>query len=64
MIKKDGKVQWNFNLKAIKAHVESIMKFKEYTIPFKNPTLFIGGELSEYIRSVEINKAFLELTVS
>lgn len=50
VVKIDNKIQWNFNLKAIKNHVESIMHFDRFDTKFTKPTLFVGGAQSEYIR--------------
>ena len=46
---KDSQIAWNFNLKTIINHMNDIMSFPEFDTQFKNPTLFLGGELSNYI---------------
>ena len=46
---KNGKIVWNFNLKSINNHLNYIMDFPEFNTQFHNPTLFLGGELSNFI---------------
>lgn len=46
---RNGKIDWLFNIKAIKEHVHHIMEFEEFNAQFHKPTLFLGGELSNYI---------------
>lgn len=46
---KNGQISWNFNLNSIANHLNDIMSFPEFETQFHNPTLFLGGELSNYI---------------
>ncbi len=50
---KDGQIVWLFNLKSIINHLNHIMDFPFFESKFTKPTLFIGGELSNYITSVK-----------
>lgn len=46
----NGKIDWHFNLPAIREHIDEIMQFPDFNgKQFQKPTLFIGGEYSEYI---------------
>ena len=40
---------WQFNIKSIIEHVNDIMGFPEFDTQFLKKTLFLGGELSDYI---------------
>ncbi len=50
VVEVDGKIDWHFNLPAIRDHIDEIMQFPNFNDrQFLKPTLFIGGEYSEYI---------------
>ena len=49
LAQKNGKTFWNFNIHSIIKHVDEIMEFPKFNTKFENPTLFIGGQLSNYI---------------
>ena len=44
-----GKTMWHFNLKSIINHLDQIMGFPSFFTKMEKPTLFAGGELSNYI---------------
>ncbi|CAF1014086.1 unnamed protein product [Brachionus calyciflorus] len=50
----NGKIMWNFNLEAIINHYQDIMNFPEFNNQFHSPTLFLGGEYSEYVTKKDI----------
>ena len=50
LVEENGQIRWHFNLKSIISHLDYIMGFPEFSRPFLGPTLFLGGDLSNYIR--------------
>jgi hypothetical protein len=50
LAEKDGQIIWLFNINSIVNHVlGDIMHFPVFESRFSNPTLFLGGALSDYI---------------
>lgn len=47
--KEPGKLDWRFNLDALEIHIEEILQEVPLNSPVQVPTLFIKGELSNYI---------------
>jgi pimeloyl-ACP methyl ester carboxylesterase len=47
--KEPGKLDWRFNLNALEKHIEEILAEVPVNAPINLPTLFIKGELSNYI---------------
>lgn len=51
--KKEGGYQWKMNLPAIDKHYFDILKAIETDSSFENPSLFIGGGQSKYIKPTD-----------
>jgi hypothetical protein len=51
LIEKNNIFTWNFNIDSIKNNIENIMSFPQFdkNLKYVNPTLFLGGEKSNYI---------------
>jgi len=47
--KEPGKLDWRFNLDALEIHIDEILQEVPLNSPVQVPTLFIKGELSNYI---------------
>lgn len=47
--KEPGKLDWRFNLNALENHIEDILAEVPFSSAIQLPTLFIKGELSNYI---------------
>lgn len=47
--KEAGKLDWRFNLNALENHIEDILAEVPFSTTIQVPTLFIKGELSNYI---------------
>jgi esterase len=63
---KEGKFTWNFNVSAISNFIENIMDFPSFSTKFTKPTLFLGGEKSNYIMNtdlIDIYKIFNDFKV-
>lgn len=45
----NGQIEWGFNLPAVTNHVRDVMEFPNFGRKFEKPTLFLGGELSNYL---------------
>lgn len=46
----DGKLKWRVNLDAIINNYQDLASFPKFDTKYEGPTLFVGGEKSEYIR--------------
>jgi pimeloyl-ACP methyl ester carboxylesterase len=44
-----GKLEWRFNIDALEFHINEILAEVPFNVPISLPTLFIKGELSNYI---------------
>lgn len=61
--KKDKSFQWKMNLEVIHQNYDEILKPLDLSDPFKNPSLFIRGQKSNYIMDedwAEISSLFTE----
>lgn len=46
----DGKLKWRVNLDAIINNYQELASFPKFDTKYEGPTLFVGGERSQYIR--------------
>ncbi|KAJ0004597.1 hypothetical protein NQD34_010811 [Periophthalmus magnuspinnatus] len=51
LIELNGHYAWRVNLDAISAHLETLLSFPHFEMPYEGPTLFLGGASSAYISS-------------
>lgn len=49
LIQVDGKLKWRVNLDAIINNYQDLASFPKFDTKYEGPTLFVGGEKSEYI---------------
>ncbi|XP_028840772.1 sn-1-specific diacylglycerol lipase ABHD11 isoform X1 [Denticeps clupeoides] len=51
LVEQNGDYAWRVNLEAISNHMEDILNFPEFNQCYNGPTLFLGGNNSDYITS-------------
>ena len=52
--KKDGSYQWKFNLQSLHNNYQQLINGLQTTATFEKPTMFVSGQLSDYISAADI----------
>ncbi|MDI9355759.1 MAG: alpha/beta fold hydrolase [Chitinophagaceae bacterium] len=63
---KENRFQWKLNIEALEKHLDNMSAALPFSGPFPNPTLFLRGELSDYVRDEDIahiQTMFLDATI-